>query len=90
MLYLITYDLNKPHKDYTSLYEAIENIGECLHPLNNIWFVKSNNSSKEIRDYIKKVLDGNDELLVVEIKTPTSGAWLNLSEEATKWIKDNL
>jgi len=91
MLSLITYDLNKPDKDYPKLYDKIKSLATAwCHPLNNIWFVKSSQNPESIRNSLKTVTDRNDELFVMEVKTPTTAAWYNLSDELSEWLKDNL
>lgn len=90
MLHLITYDLNKPTKDYNSLYDAIKKLGSWCHPLNNIWFVNSSQSTNSIRDSLKTVIDNNDELFVLEVKTPTAASWYNLNNDVSQWLKNNL
>ncbi|MBP8961235.1 hypothetical protein KBG31_03370 [Patescibacteria group bacterium] len=90
MLHLITYDLNQPVQKYPDLYEKLKGLGKWCHPLNNIWFVITSQSSKDVRNTIQTVIDSNDELFVLEIKTPTVAAWVNLTTEDTKWLKEHL
>ena len=67
MLYLISYDLMAPGKDYDGLYEALEGIG-AKRVLRSVWVVRwSNTSAKQVRDWVKKHTDSDDRLLVGQI-----------------------
>lgn len=88
---LITYDLNKEGQDYSSLYEEIKSIGECINPLDSVWLVQTEISSSLIRDRLKKVADKNDYFIVVPYATNSNSeraAWLK--NEHIKWIQDHL
>lgn len=84
-IFIITYDLIAPDKDYQSLYDAIESYKEYTHPLESIWFVRTSSSSRDIRDYLKSYLDSNDKLFVAKIDEWASR---NLPDESTKWLKN--
>ena len=86
-VYLITYDLNNPHKDYSSLYEKIKSLGRWWHYLDSTWIVATRNSSSQINDILKAVLDSDDGILVIEVKNDYNG-WL--PEEAWDWMRQNI
>jgi len=81
--FLITYDLNIPGQNYDSLFKAIESLGETRHGMQNAWFLKSNSTSSEIRDYLRKFIDSNDRLFVCE----TTG-WASYNLEIASWFKN--
>ncbi len=88
MLYLISYDLIKPEKDYPSLTGALERDG-AIRILYSEWLVRLNIS--DAIDVAKRYLaymDQNDSLFVVEVTK--NSAWLNLKNEsvATTWLQD--
>lgn len=85
--FIISYDLIAD-KDYSKLYEAIENYGSFAHILESVWIVKSSSSSSEIRDNLKHYIDSDDKLFVA--KLTSEAAWRNLSKEDSDWIKSNL
>ena len=86
--YLISYDLMAPNKDYSKLISAIKEYGTYAKVLESCWIVKSSNTAKEIRDNLKNHIDANDKLFVV--KLAGVGAWYNLSDKVSEWLKDNL
>jgi hypothetical protein len=72
-LYLISYDLNKPEKDYPKLWEALKEIG-AKKVLYSQWAVsRVNTTSAGLRDYIWKFMDSNDRLLVADITDRYAG-----------------
>lgn len=83
--YLIGYDLNNPGQDYSDLIEAIKNIGPWWHCLDSTWIVNSNNSAIQIRDYLVKFLDRNDELLVGHLSGES--AWIGFDDDCSKGLR---
>ena len=67
MLYLITYDLRTPGRDYTDLTKRLKAIG-AIAVLQSTWLFASNDTSANVRDAIARDgrLDANDGLLVTE------------------------
>ena len=83
MLYLITYDLNKPGQEYDKLYETIKDMGPWWHHLDSTWLVDTDLGTSDIRDRVKAVIDSNDHVLVV--KFGSNWASFN-SKRANEWI----
>lgn len=75
MKYVITYDLNKQGQNYEDLINAIKKY-TCFHAMQSVWFVKSNQSSSQINDFLKQYIDKNDNLFVSEVTSNRSG-WLS-------------
>lgn len=82
--YLITYDLNKPGKDYSSLYNSIKSLGPWWHYLDSTWIIKSEMSANDISRRLVPSIDSADRLLVVKIDEADSQGWL--TPDAWKWI----
>jgi hypothetical protein len=86
--YLIGYDLNKSGQEYETLIEEIKKLGTWWHCLDSTWIIKANSSTSIVRDHLKKIIDNNDELLVVCLTG--EGAWTGFSDECSNWLKNNL
>jgi hypothetical protein len=87
MILLITYDLKKPGKDYTALYNVIKTAPKWWHYLESTWIIQTPESVDTWNSRLTKVLDQNDHLLIVDItKRPRQG-WL--PKEAWDWIRTN-
>ena len=88
MIYLITYDLRKPGRDYTSLYDAIKQLGDTNHPLESVWLVAIDNKSKNaayISSSLRNYMDDNDLIFVVDISASSHQGWLPKSTWV--WLK---
>jgi CRISPR-associated endonuclease Cas2 len=88
MLYLVTYDLNKPRQDYENLFDALKQAGTWWHHLDSTWIVKSNEDIGNFANRIKKEIDQNDSLLIVEITNDNYKGWL--VQEAWDWLRNNI
>lgn len=85
MVYLITYDLNKPGKDYTSLYLAlrqyqfIRDVG-----LDSVWFVSTSWTAGQIYEHLRLHLDISDRLFIAQIRRGEYYGWMN--KDIWVWI----
>ena len=88
MIYLVTYDLKQPDKDYEPLYEAIKKCGSSWwHYLESTWIVSTDISVDECVKRLRQAMDDNDYLLVVEITQQPRQGWL--PSKAWDWIKQH-
>jgi hypothetical protein len=62
----ISYDLIKPHKDYTPLIRAIERMGGRRNLL-SVWEFQSSLSATQVRNILLSYIDEDDRLLVMEV-----------------------
>lgn len=83
---LITYDLNTPGKNYQALYESIKSLGEWWHYLDSNWLVNTTLSTYQINEHLRKCIDDNDNLLIIEFNPSTAAGWL--PKDAWKWISE--
>lgn len=86
--YMITYDLNKSGKDYEGVIEAIKesSTAYCRY-WKSSWLIKSNLTPDQITAKITPHLDGDDRMIVIEVKNNYQG-WM--SEEQWKFIRENI
>ncbi len=89
MTYLISYDLNKPGKNYEDLYEAIEGAsnGTWCKPLRSVYIINSNLSVKSIYDRLATCLDTTDSVLVIEV---TRNSYWYLKTDVSKFLQKML
>lgn len=85
---MISYDLIAPNRNYDKLYDGIKNYGTWARINESLWIIKSDDTSTQIRDNLKSFIDENDKLIVAKLSG--EGAWFNLSDEISKWLKSNL
>lgn len=85
MIYLITYNLNKPGKDYTSLYNALRKYNYIRDTaLESIWFVNTSWNSAQIYEHLRLHFDINDRLFITQITKGTNYGYMN--KEVWDWI----
>lgn len=86
-IYQIDYDLRK-QRNYDELYKRIKSYGTWCHPLESTWFVKTNQTAAQVRDYLLSALDNDDGLIVTLLAG--EGAWFGVKGEASAWLKSEL
>src|SRR4051812_33815078 len=85
---LISYDLGKPETSasYQTLIAAIKALGDWAKPLESEWFVRTGLTASVVRDRLKRHLDANDRLMVLELKG-TDWATYRLPADVTSWMQ---
>ncbi|MCY4025665.1 MAG: hypothetical protein OXH75_05050 [Acidobacteria bacterium] len=58
--YSINYDLKKPGRDYSGLYDAIKQSGKWWHYLDSTWIVITQEQPQQIWNRLAKQIDKND------------------------------
>jgi hypothetical protein len=67
--YLISYDLAKPHLDKHVVAQAIMTLGASwARPLEQTWYVRSEEGEETIAGSLWGLLDDNDGLLIQQVK----------------------
>ncbi len=86
---LITYDLKKPGQNYSELYDAIKDCGDWRHPLESVWVVKTmGGDDADVRiicDKLRRKMDSNDLLFVVDITKRDCNGWM--PESFWDWLQ---
>jgi hypothetical protein len=77
--YLVSYDLNKPGKDYTKLWAALTALG-AERVLKSQWMLRSAYEAKVIADHLLQFMDNSDTILVnvMAMENPGSVVYWNL------------
>lgn len=87
-VFLITYDLRKPGRDYRALHQAIQAFGKTIHPLESVWFIGSSATASQIRDTLIEHIDASDKLLVLQ--AGKGAAWYNLAASDSATLKASI
>ena len=89
--FLVSYDLNKGEtsSEYQRLIKEIKALGTWAKPLESTWFVVSESSASSIRDHLTQFIDGNDEILVMDV-TDDNWASRGLNSDVVQWMKSHL
>lgn len=69
MIYLITYDLRRPTRNYETLYQGIQSTGRAFKLLESVWILSTNLSAIDVRNHLSRFVDNNDQLVIIEQHT---------------------
>jgi hypothetical protein len=87
MVYIVSYDLRNPNRNYTSLYEELKNSPGWWHYLESTWLVSTTETATELYNRLVKKIDRDDSLLIIQAGTDRQG-WL--PEKAWDWIRTHI
>lgn len=85
MLYLITYDLHEPEKNYTALQNLIQSLGEANHCLGSVWLLQTRIGVNEVQSEVRKVIDENDRVIITEMTGMPRNGWMN--RDVWAWVR---
>jgi predicted P-loop ATPase/GTPase len=83
----ISYDLNSPGQDYSSVIAEIKSLGVWAKIQKSYWYINSTLTASQVVDRVWKKMDSNDSLIVVD-STNNNASWQNLSDEVANHIKN--
>lgn len=83
-LYIVTYDLVTPGKNYESLINKIKSFNDWARLGSSSYLIFSDKNTTDIRDVLVEDLDVNDKLYVSLMGN--SAAWRGLGDVVAKWI----
>ena len=83
---LVTYDLNKPGKDYTDLLKKIKSYA-WARLSESSYAISSNSDPQTVFNGLKPFLDPNDNLYVITLKKPHAGFG---PKDVNDWLESNL
>lgn len=76
-IYSISYDLRKPGRNYSDLYDAIKSLDSTFqHPLESNWFVRSCLSADEIYERLRVHIEDDDLLFISAIVPGNRQGWM--------------
>ena len=87
--YLITYDLHKPVRNYTNLYQLLASWNAVRLTESN-WLAALKGPADVIRDIVISKLDRDDTVAVVEIKHGSDWATKRVKPAAIAWLSANV
>lgn len=86
--YLISYDLRKV-RNYDALVKSLRQ-WSCVSPLKSVWLGQLRGPASTIRDVLRQHMDGDDGLLIVELKQGSDWATYRVNEAASGWLQRNV
>lgn len=87
-VFIVSYDTVK-ERNYQALYEGMENVGG-VRLLESVWGVALENTTAEVRDWVRDLLDDDDKILVVKLKPSVSWAARKCGTDVTAWLREHI
>jgi hypothetical protein len=87
--YLITYDLHKPHRDYSPLYRLMAG-WNAIRLTESLWMANLKGPAKVVRDIVLAQLDSDDTVAVVQLQHGTDWATTRVTTAANAWLANNV
>jgi hypothetical protein len=87
MVYIVSYDLKKPGKNYTGLIEQLQHSPKWWHYLSSTWLISTKETPEQLYDRLSAHLDQNDFILIIEAGNRFRG-WL--PKDAWDWIQQEI
>jgi len=84
----ISYDLYRQGQDYHAIIGEIKSLGNWARLHKSVWYVKSGLSASQVVERLKRVVDSNDTLYVVD-STNNDAAWFNLDPKVSEFLQQN-
>lgn len=84
MIYLVSYDLNAPEKNYERIISAIKTYGDYCPVLKSQWLISSDTSADNIFLHLRNHIDPDDALFICELPPNYAG---QLKEETIHWLE---
>ena len=86
--YLISYDLRKA-RNYQPVWNKLESWG-AVRLLESLWVVSMNDTVGAIRQALQSVVDSDDGIAVLELKSGSNWATLNARQAGVDWLNANI
>ena len=87
-VYVISYDLRAPGRNYEGLYTELHRI-DAVRALESVWFLSVNQGAIALREALLSYMDKNDGLMVIEITNDADWAIARVSAVSTNWLLRN-
>lgn len=81
---LVTYDLRAPGRNYQPVYDYLRRFTYCKD-MESVWFLDTSVTTREIRDQLQTLVDGNDKIFVVRITSD----WASLNVRCADWLNSS-
>jgi hypothetical protein len=82
-VYLVSYDLHAPRREYDGLIGELKSRKGWWHHLDSVWLIATDETADQLYRRLRRHIDDDDEILVMRVCNDSQG-WL--PGRAWKWI----
>lgn len=86
--YFVTYTLDD-QSSYPALSKRLKRFPNWVKLFARTWIINSSLSSKRVRDKLIDAIDGNGQIVVIDI-TDSAWATYRINEDILNWMKENI
>lgn len=86
--YAVSYDLHN-QRNYPPVWAKLESWG-ATRILETLWLLDSTLSAVQIRDALVAIVDNDDSIVVVEIKSGSCWAAIRSKEKGVAWLRQKI
>lgn len=86
-LYLITYDLRQPGRNYTTLHTLLGTTWKAKKIAESVWLANLKGPAPDVRNLIQHQIDHNDRVVVIELFKGADWATSFGLKPGTDWLK---
>jgi len=84
-LYLVSYDLKAPGRNYEGVFGVLKSALSWWHYLESTWIIRTSLSIDEWNNKLLAQIDKNDSLLIINVTGMARNGWLD--KKAWEWIR---
>lgn len=86
---LVTYALDDSTESYSKISRRLKRYPDWAKLFNRAWIIKTNKSSRTVRDELSESIEDKGKIVVVNI---TDSAWAvsNMDNDILTWMKENI
>jgi hypothetical protein len=85
-IYAASFHLHQLRPKYEQLWTALEKAG-AVEILESLWLLETSQTASSLRDALRKYIEKNDSVLVLEITARAAWAWYNIDTAGGEWLK---
>lgn len=85
-LFIVTYDLDQPNRNYSGLYERLKSYEAYCRPTESTWILATSRSAQQIYDYIRPAMDSGDYVFISNLGQDRQG-WLQ--KDTWEWLRNH-
>ena len=85
----VTYALDDAVESYSKISSKLKRYTDWVKLFNRAWIIKTNKSSRKVRDELSEVIENKGKIVVINI-TDSAWATYRIDNDLLCWMKENI